>query len=547
MRAPRWLALASLVGIARCDSPPTELVVVIDSNILDLERVRLVVTRDNASAPIIDRWYPVAPLIDGGLALPGEVGLLAASGDDARLLRIAVTADVTGSALDFTLNFTARFRSGRISWVEVFLPDRCRDPLARECPFGEVCGLTSCEPQARVVTDTRPSADAGRDATSDLTSSPDASDVVDASPPMDASDIGEVSDIAAPMDASDARDAAMTVDASEVGDAMTSRDVPLCVDGRVPVVEVCYNGIDDNCDGRTDEGCAQRTCASTMAPGCGIAIVPFVVDGIEMGEIGTPSASPTVRVRTDSFLIDRYEVTIERFRAFWDAGHPAPPAHEVDYPSGSITLPSWPVDPPVAYIGTSDAAFPECTWANASASPQLPINCVSWTTAMAFCVWDGGRLPNEDERGTAARFGPASTLTGSSAPAGRRYPWGNDPPTCQANYAERSLSCGARPGGVWVVGTAQPAFWPLFDLSGNAQEWVADVYATYGTAPCWNGASYVNPLCFSVTGDPSAEERVVRGGSYSSLELGVRATSRDHSRPTNNGPNKGFRCVHIGA
>jgi sulfatase modifying factor 1 len=403
-----------------------------------------------------------------------------------------------------------------VAWAEVYLADRCKDPIARMCPFGQVCGLTSCESEERTVTDARPDRDASLDAPRDAVIAPDAADATDVTDAMDATDAG------------------------------APRDVPLCPDGRVPVAEVCYNGVDDNCDGRTDEGCAQRSCTSATAPGCGEAIVPFVVDGFEMGEVGTTAASPTVRVQTSSFMIDRYEVTLGRFRAFWSAGHPAPPTRTVDYAGGAVTLPSWPVDPPVMYLGASDAALPECVWADASASPLAPINCVPWTTAMAFCVWDGGHLPTEAEWEAAARFSPAFGLDGRPAPAGRRYPWGNDPPTCQANFAERSLSCGPRPGAQWPVGTAQPSTWTLFDMAGNAQEWTADVFAAYGAAPCWAAGTARNPICLTVTGDPMSEERTVRGGSTTSLEPGIRGASRDHARPANNGPNKGFRCVRVG-
>jgi formylglycine-generating enzyme len=554
MKRARWLGLVALGGLARCDAPTTELVVFLDSNIADLERVRLVATREGATTPLLDRWYPIARGLDGGFSLPGEVGLLAASGDDARPVRLAVTADVSGDALDFTLNFAARFRPNRVGWVEVFLSDRCRDPIARKCPFGQVCGLTSCEPVDRPVTDVRPTRDAATDLPTDAVTDAviDAAidSAIDARTPPDAPalpDAAEVADATVVSDRPDAFDGAAVIDAPDVADASPMRDAPTCLDGRPPTLEVCYNGVDDNCDGVSDEGCAPRSCASATAPGCGQTVVSFVVDGFDMGEIGTPSASPTVRVFTSSFAIDRYEVTVERFRAFWNAGHPAPPMGVVDYPGVTLTMPALPVVPPVMYVGPADAAVAECVWTNASASPLLPINCVSWATAMAFCVWDGGRLPTEAEWEAAARFGPALMLDGRPAPAGRRYPWGNDPPTCQSNYAERSLSCGPRPGAQWIVGTAQPSTWPLFDLSGNAQEWVADVASRYASAPCWVGTSFHNPLCLTVGGDPLLEERVVRGGSNTSLEPGVRATSRDTSRPTNNGSNKGFRCVRMGA
>ncbi len=494
-RAARAALLAALAGAARCGAPTTQLVVQIDSNVADLRRVRLVVTRAGAAAPITDRWYELAGAIDGGrFTMPGEVGVFAGDPDDSRPVRLDVSADVPGEALDFTLSFTVRFQRGRVRWVEVFLPDRCKDPLARMCPIGQVCGLTNCEPQERAGTETRPARDA--------------------SPP-------------------------------EAGDA--SDGAPRCRDGRTPVAEVCYNGLDDNCDGRADEACHSQSCAEGSGTrGCGVTLVPFVVDGFLLGEVGTPNAAPPRRVHLPSFVMDRYEVTLERFRAFWSAGHPAPPFGRVDYPGGAVSLTPWVVSAPVmAGAPRDDAGVSLCAWANPSAPAYTPVNCVDWATAMAFCVWEGGRLPTEAEWEAAARYVPRGA-DGRVLRLGRRYPWGDDAPECQANFVERSLSCGPRPGAPWVVGTSQPSWYPFFDMAGNLQEWVADVNAPYGSAPCWDLGEYADPLCATWTDDAAVEQRTIRGGSFTSMEPNIRGASRDNSRPSDRGTNKGFRCLRVG-
>lgn len=47
-----------------------------------------------------------------------------------------------------------------------------------------------------------------------------------------------------------------------------------------------------------------------------------------------------------------------------------------------------------------------------------PINCITWHEALAFCIWDGARLPSEAEWNYAAAAGSEQ----------RVYPW-SEPPT----------------------------------------------------------------------------------------------------------------------
>ena len=55
---------------------------------------------------------------------------------------------------------------------------------------------------------------------------------------------------------------------------------------------------------------------------------------------------------------------------------------------------------------------------------NLPITCVTWDQANAFCTWNGGRLPSEAEWEKAAR--------GTST--GMKYPWGSSIDGSKANY-----------------------------------------------------------------------------------------------------------------
>jgi hypothetical protein len=61
----------------------------------------------------------------------------------------------------------------------------------------------------------------------------------------------------------------------------------------------------------------------------------------------------------------------------------------------------------------------DMTWTDTvGPNENLPMNCVPWYKAFAFCVWDGGRLPTEAEWNYAATGGNEQ----------RKYPWGSTAP-----------------------------------------------------------------------------------------------------------------------
>lgn len=524
----RTLALSWL--LLGCTEAPTELVVALDTDIRSLERVRLVLRRDGDPRPFHDAWYPVT---SGRFRFPGEVTVRAVDPTDSRAVRLDVTADATGDTLDYTLSLSAHFQPRRTTWIDVFLPDRCTDPLARMCPVGQACGITQCEPAERTPLDAPPTHDGGLDARA-----PDVSPDVSPDVPSDVpSDVPPDVSPDVPSDVSP--DVPIAAEDASV-DVVRS----LCADGAVPAVERCYNGLDENCDGRADEGCAAQSCPDDAGvPGCGTNPVTAFSTPVEIGDTAANNASPPQLVRLARGLaMDRYEVTVERFRRFWDAGHPTPPSGEVTYPNGAVLrLSPWTITAPTLSGNPLDSTgFPRCTL-GADVPAGTPVTCVDWLTAMAFCVWDGGRLPTETEWEYAARYAVRFGTTIPSPPAGRVFPWGNTPPVCEANYEGLSTSCPNRLLHPWPVGTNQDATTLFFDMAGNVSEWTADLFCAYGFAPCWEGRDTVHtsPLCRPA----GTNQAMVRGGSFSSPLVAIRAASRDNTGSDQRQSSRGFRCV----
>lgn len=254
--------------------------------------------------------------------------------------------------------------------------------------------------------------------------------------------------------------------------------------------------------------------------------------------IGDDNEHPSHTTTVAPFLLDKYEVTVGRFRAFLAQYTGAPPADGAGaHPlvSGSGWQNDW-----VAALPVSEDDFKfaiaECggTWTNdVGPSEPRPITCITWFEAFAFCVWDHKRLPTEAEWEYAAAGGDAQ----------RTYPWGNAAPS--AGLAVYGCLFDGQPScsdaDLPVVGSvaAGAGRWGQLDLAGSVWEWTLDVYAPYSNAPCDNCAN-VTALDTTVDGSP----RVFRGGGYNYDDpSSLRAASRYGFDPAYPDQTRGFRCA----
>ncbi len=250
-----------------------------------------------------------------------------------------------------------------------------------------------------------------------------------------------------------------------------------------------------------------------------------------------------------TFRLDKYLVTVGRFRQFvnaWYGGYSpaagsgkhvhlnggkglvdvgAPSGAGPSYEPGWVVSDNSNIDPTNTNLAS---CYPFSTWTGGADSRELlPINCVNWYEAYAFCIWDGGFLPSEAEWEYAAAGGSEQ----------REYPWGSAAPT---GYQFATFGTGDPGGDGWTgcsnypggtcMGVSPPllgtfsdiapvgaavlgaALWGQLDMAGDVFEWNMDLYNSYVT-PCSDCA-----LLTSRVGPPGADggvsDRVARGGDF---------------------------------
>jgi len=138
-----------------------------------------------------------------------------------------------------------------------------------------------------------------------------------------------------------------------------------------------------------------------------------------------------------------------------------------------------------------------------------PVIDISWNDAQAFVTWLSQktgktyRLPSEAEWEYAARGGTNSTFW-----------WGRSIVSGTANCEDCS---GTPPRQTLPAGSLRPNPFGLFDVAGNAAEWVED---------CWNDSYRGAPRNGSAWTTGQCRQRGIRGGSFASKAPLIRPAAR---------------------
>ena len=241
----------------------------------------------------------------------------------------------------------------------------------------------------------------------------------------------------------------------------------------------------------------------------------------------TPSAKPPTFQRQPAVLKDGM-LRIPGGRFTMGTSEKNAPANE--RPARSVAVPAFWIDRTEVTVGAYRACVergacarpprtsPMCTFD--IGDPQLPVSCVPWSSANAYCLAVGKRLPREVEWENAARG-----TTPIRYPSGGGHGCGVAAPLAGAT-TNRSCS-GKRPSRVGAhLGGASP--YGVLDMSGNVEEWVADWYAD----------------SVAETSPRSGANHVLQGGGWLSMPSLSRTTNRNWGSVREAGPNVGFRYGH---
>jgi formylglycine-generating enzyme required for sulfatase activity len=292
--------------------------------------------------------------------------------------------------------------------------------------------------------------------------------------------------------------------------------------------------------------CVSPSCASGGADGhtnCGTSsnesccLSPTVTGG-SVALDGTHAAT------VSSFRLDKYEITVGRFRAFVAAvaagWAPASGAGKHAHLNGGQGLsdgaggfePGWDTTwTPTFSTATSGdwATRLGCnttyhgTWTSSPQSRErYPIECATFYELYAFCIWDGGFLPSEAEWQYAAAGGSEN----------RTYPWGSAVADDSHAIFCGGTCDGTRPVGSLPLGNGK---FGQSDLAGNSWEWAVDAYVTAYALASYADSAVFTPLTY----------RARRGGSFDNGEPQMHASNRNYNKPTGRSYNGGARCARI--
>jgi formylglycine-generating enzyme required for sulfatase activity/tRNA A-37 threonylcarbamoyl transferase component Bud32 len=167
---------------------------------------------------------------------------------------------------------------------------------------------------------------------------------------------------------------------------------------------------------------------------------------------------------------------------------------------------------------------------------NLPVECVSWNDAVAFCqklsqkTGKNYKLPSEAQweyacrAGTTTPFYFGESITPYLVNYDGRYPYANAP---TGQYREQTTD----------VGTFPPNAFGLYDMHGNVYEWCEDD---------WN-ENYINAPIDGSALISRSDKKTLRGGSWGFDHEDCRSACRGSYRLSSDYNAFGFRVVCSGA
>jgi formylglycine-generating enzyme required for sulfatase activity len=239
--------------------------------------------------------------------------------------------------------------------------------------------------------------------------------------------------------------------------------------------------------------------------------------------------TPRHAVRVKSFALARFHVTRQQFSIFAkETGFSGKGCRTMRRQNGE-----WWFDPDADW---QNPGFPQ--------TDNDPVVCVSWNDAQQYIAWLNGklagasahqyRLPTEEEWEYAARAGTATPMYwGNGRQEQCKYENARDKSASVLDPDAPIAPCDDK--NIWTSpsGFFQPNPWGLYDMLGNASQWVGD---------CW-AMGYAEHLDLFLPPNGICRDRVQRGASWASIPIAVRAANRNGRPPGFRDSTSGFRLA----
>jgi formylglycine-generating enzyme required for sulfatase activity len=226
--------------------------------------------------------------------------------------------------------------------------------------------------------------------------------------------------------------------------------------------------------------------------------------------------------------IGKFEITVDQFSAF---------VADTGMVAGNLCNVIAAFDRASPLWGPPEASFRQPGFDGMASHPVV---CISWHEAQAYVAWlqrrtgKPYRLPTEAEWEYAARAGTRTRYSFGDdetalcayarfADLGSRFSWRD---ACRSN----TVTYGTVP-----VGSLKPNPWGIFDVHGNAWEWVEDCWTPNASEIPTDGSAFVRP--------GNCEMGVVRGGSWPSGSRRVRSAMRSPAPTASHFNNNGLRVA----
>lgn len=344
---------------------------------------------------------------------------------------------------------------------------------------------------------------------------------------------------------------------------ITTKPRPLLI---IYLIAFCLFSVVPRYSGRAKSGQTQeRNTPQQIQNSLGMTLVLIKPGTFTMG---AKSSEPNARsdenqykvTLTKPYYMAAHEVTVGQFRQFVEAQskRPLPDSRNRQQPRRGRTarpVGLWLTDAerggqtfedgkPGGYMISTEGTskfYPKVSWRNPpwKQTDKHPAIFLSWKDADAFVKWLSAkerrqyRLPTEAEWEYVCRAGTTTA-----------YWWGDKPDTTGrvANVGDYSFRryyptlqnmIEADDGHAFTapVGSYQPNQFGLYDIIGNAWEWVGDFYAD-------PTEHLIDPK-----GPERGFEKIARGGGYATTFDRSRCAARFHDLPENRFSGTGFRVV----